>query len=120
MQNIIPADAIQPASLHPTSDATALVGLRIALERTIDVPCGECGQTSVVIGAGTGPHVASLHCASCNRHRGWLPKAAVNFLATTVTLFGKPAEPITISNSQFATANGAAPLGAIAASTSAP
>ena len=102
------------------SDATALVGLRIALERTIDVPCGKCGQTTVVVGLGLEPHVAGLHCASCDRHRGWLPKAAVNFLATTVTLFGKPAGPITISNSQFATANGAATLGASAASSSAP
>ena len=105
---------------NPTSVQASLVGLRIALERTIDVPCGNCGQTSVVIGAGIGPHVTSLHCASCDRNRGWLPKAVVNFLAATVTLFGKPAEPITISNSQFATANGAAPFGAIAASTSAP
>ena len=93
------------------SDATALVGLRIALERTIDVPCGKCGQTTVVVGLGLEPHVAGLHCASCDRHRGWLPKAVVHFLAANVSLFGRPIEPITISNSQFATANGAAPYG---------
>jgi hypothetical protein len=97
-----------------------ITGLRIRLERTIDVPCGVCGQTAVVIGPGVGPHVAALHCASCDRHRGWLPKAAANFLTATVTLFGRPTEPITISNSQFAQASEAAPLGAIAAPTSAP
>ena len=55
------------------TDAPLLAGLRIQLERTKDVPCGVCGQTVVVIGKAAGPQVAGLHCASCDRHRGWLP-----------------------------------------------
>jgi hypothetical protein len=76
---------------------SSIVGLRIILERTIDVPCAVCGATDVTIG-----HAAALHCSWCNRHRGWLPKAAANFLAEAATLFGRSVEPILIHNSQFA------------------
>ena len=105
--------------VQPMCDATPLVGLRIKLERTIDVPCGVCGQTTVVISPGAGPHVAGLHCAACDRHRGWLPKAAFDFLLVMVARFGWPSDPITIRNSQFqefASAN-AADTGAPAAET---
>jgi hypothetical protein len=98
-------------------DATPLVGLRIRLRRTIDVPCGECGETVVVIGQGAGPHVAALRCAACARHRGWLPIAIAEFLLTAISRFGRPREAITIQNSEFAEANEAAPSGAIAAPT---
>jgi hypothetical protein len=101
-------------------DVTPLVGLRIQLKRTVDVPCGMCGQTNVVIGLGAGPHVASLHCASCDRHRGWLPKAITDFLLAMISQFGWPPETITIRNSEFAQASTAAPLGAPAAAMSAP
>jgi hypothetical protein len=90
---------------------TSIVGLRIMLERTIDVPCAVCGKTVVTIG-----HAAALHCSWCNRHRGWLPKPAANFLADAATLFGRSTEPILICNSQFA----APSSGADAAVSSAP
>jgi hypothetical protein len=84
--------------------ATSLIGLRIQLRRTIDVPCRACGGgvTVVVIGPGAGPHVASLHCAACDRHRGWLPKTIAEFLLETISRFGRPREPITIQDSEFA------------------
>jgi hypothetical protein len=94
------------------TDAPLLTELRMRLERTKDVPCGVCGQTVVVIGKGAGPHVASLHCASCDRHRGWLPKAIADFLLGTISRFGWPPEAITIRNPEFAQANATAPLGA--------
>jgi len=102
-----------------TNAATPLVGLRVRLERPIDAPCGKCGETVVTIGPGAGPHVASLNCASCDRHRGWLPKAIAYFLIETVTRFGWPLEPITIRNqtTEFAQANDAAPTGASAAAS---
>jgi hypothetical protein len=100
--------------------APELTGLRIRLERTTDVPCGVCGQTVVVIGNGAGPHVASLHCASCDRHRGWLPKAIADFLLGTINRFGRPPEAITIRNPEFAQANAAVPLGALVVAMSAP
>jgi hypothetical protein len=86
---------------------TTLIGLPIRLERTTEVPCAICCETAVVIGAGT-----ALHCAGCNRRRGSLPKAVADFLQASVRLFGRPTQPITIRNSQFAPANEAALLGA--------
>jgi hypothetical protein len=88
---------------QPMIDATALVGLRISLDRTIDVCCGACGQTIVTIKNGAGPHVASLHCASCDRHRGWLPKAVADFLLEMISRFGRPTDVITIRNSRVPT-----------------
>jgi hypothetical protein len=90
------------------TDAPLLTGLRIQLERTKDVPCGVCGQTVVVIGNGAGPHVASLRCASCDRHRGWLTKEIADFLVGTISRFGWPSEDITIRNPEFAQANATA------------
>jgi hypothetical protein len=105
---------------QPTTDATALVGLRISLERKIDICCGACGQTIVVIGNSAGPHIASLHCASCDRHRGRLPKAVADFLLETINRFGRPTEVVTIRNSEIRASGSAATPGEIAAAKSAP
>jgi hypothetical protein len=94
------------------TDAPVLAGLRIQLERTKDVPCGACGQAVVVIGKGAGLHAESLNCASCHRHRGWLPKPIADFLVEMIGRFGRPPEAITIRNPEFAQANATVPLGA--------
>ena len=73
-----------------------ITGLRVRLERTVDTPCVTCGETVVVIGEGAGPHAASLRCAGCDRHRGWLPRTITNFLSETARLFGVPDEPFLI------------------------
>ncbi|TYO65753.1 hypothetical protein FXV83_15160 [Bradyrhizobium hipponense] len=96
-------------------DVTPLVGLRIRLQRTIDVPCGACGEAVVVISHGVGPHAAALHCATCDRQRGSLPKAITEFLLVAINRFGWPPEAITIRNSEFAQANETASMGADAA-----
>jgi len=68
----------------PADTATDLIGLRIRLNRTVDVPCGACG--SVVVGQGAGPH-----CASCDHHRGWLPKPITEFCwRPSASLAGRP------------------------------
>jgi len=90
------------------TDASLLAGLRIQLERTKDVPCGVCGQTVVVVGKAAAPHVASLHCATCDRRSGWLPKTIADFLMETISGFGWPTEAITIRNPEFAQANATA------------
>jgi hypothetical protein len=92
-----------------------LIGLPIKLARTTDGPCAECGERAVIIGAG--PNVASLRCACCGRHRGWLPKTVAEFLAALVQRFGRPAEPIVIRHSELAAKMGAP---AAEASTSTP
>jgi hypothetical protein len=101
-------------------EMTPLIALKIRLQRRIDAPCGACGETVVVIGQGVGPHVASLHCAGCERHRGRLPKAITEFLLAFIEQFGWPPETITIQDSEFAQAKAAALLGAPAAVTTAP
>jgi hypothetical protein len=83
-------------------DSTALVGLRIQLRRTIDRPCVMCGESVVVIGFGAGPHVASLHCAGCARHRGWLPRLIADFLIEMIAKFGWPPATIAIRNASTA------------------
>ena len=89
-------------------DATPIIGLRISLERTVDTPC-VCGETAVNIGQGTAPHAASLYCASCDRHRGWLPRAIAEFVLDVVRWFGRPADAVALRNSpEFAQANEAA------------
>jgi hypothetical protein len=70
--------------------------LCVRLDRLIDKPCGRCGSTVVTVGAGAGPHIASLRCFTCDRHRGWLPKPTMDFLNETARLFGVPDKPPTI------------------------
>ena len=84
-----------PVTSHSTSP---LVGLAVQLQRTIDRPC-ECGGTAVIVGESKGPHVGVLYCASCQRHRGWLPKTVACFLSETVRVFGKSSSPIIVRES---------------------
>lgn len=35
-------------------------------------PCPRCGSVSFLIGAGKGPHSASLRCAECKRFTKWV------------------------------------------------
>jgi hypothetical protein len=55
-----------------------------------------CGAVRATIGAGTGPHIASLRCVNCNAHRGWLPHETHSFIAEIVRLVGRPTTPIAI------------------------
>lgn len=87
---------------------TALNGIQAKLERTIDVPCPDCGEAAVVIGSSAGPHVAGLRCICCDRHRGWLSKGAADFILAVIDQFGRPLAPIIVRDSQFVTASGAA------------
>jgi hypothetical protein len=80
----------------PITDYSALVGLRIRLQRTVDRPCALCGVNSVTIGQGAGPHVAGLLCSGCSNHRGWLPRSIADFLAESIGKFGRLAAPITV------------------------
>jgi hypothetical protein len=56
----------------------------------------KCGAAEAVIGAGRGPHLASLRCCACEAHRGWLGHQTHSFLTKTVTQFGRPSEPVAI------------------------
>jgi hypothetical protein len=56
-------------------------------------PC-RCGAELTIVGPGKGPHAASLHCAECQTHRGWISHATYKFLTETVKQFGRPESPI--------------------------
>jgi hypothetical protein len=72
--------------------ASNLIGVAI----TMPTACRRCHGFSAVVGAGRGPHAASLWCA-CGRHAGWISHESFNFIAETVRRFGRPTSPIQIS-----------------------
>jgi hypothetical protein len=55
----------QPPSTDP------LLGLAVKLPDA----CRKCADAAAIVGPGKPPHYASLHCRSCNLHRGWLSRA---------------------------------------------
>jgi hypothetical protein len=38
-------------------------------------PCRYCDSAVAVIADGSGPHLAAIRCAGCERHLSWMPKA---------------------------------------------
>jgi hypothetical protein len=72
--------------------------LLVRLDRTTD-RLHPCCDNLAVLRPGKAPHVAELRCANCNRHRGWLPKAVLDFLTTTAQRFGASADPIILRDS---------------------
>ena len=73
-------------------DETTLVGLAIALPEQ----CSRCSGNDAVIGAGRGPHKASIMCV-CGRHLGWMSVPTFNFIVGTVRQFGRPSEAICVN-----------------------
>jgi hypothetical protein len=78
--------------MMPDVKSAPLTGLAVVMPR----PCKYCGSTDAVIGAGSGPHAASLIC-ECERQIGWMSKEAHTFLTETVRQFGRPTKPMRIS-----------------------
>jgi hypothetical protein len=68
-----------------------LIGLSVELSDAC-----KCGGTVALTGAGSGPHRASLHCASCGAHPGWLPRKACSFISKIIKEFGPLTAPIKI------------------------
>ena len=56
----------------------------------------KCGGSLAQIGPGSGPHCASLRCASCGAHRGWLSEEAYRFVSRIIERFGPLTAPIKI------------------------
>jgi hypothetical protein len=52
-----------------------LIGVAVEMPN----PC-KCGDDIAVTGPGAGPHIASVLCASCGKHRSWLSKAAADLI----------------------------------------
>jgi hypothetical protein len=79
-------DEAEPQQTDP------LVGLTVDLED----PCKWCRTHLVIIGAGKGPHLASLKCKACGEHRGWMSRQSYTFLTKTTEQFGRTSEPIKV------------------------
>jgi hypothetical protein len=56
-----------------------LLGMHLRLDRSCDRKNG-CCQRMGVIRPGKGPHAYALHCADCDRQRGWLKHSTANLL----------------------------------------
>ena len=64
-----------------------------------DKPC--CQNLAIIHPRHDGPHAAELRCADCGKHRGWLPKVALEFLAETTRRFGASTDPIVLRDQQI-------------------
>jgi hypothetical protein len=87
---------LQFSSADPPAAPDPLLGLSVELPGV----CG-CAATTALIGTGTGPHRASLHCASCSRHRGWVTHTTAAFILKLIDQFGRPTEPIIVRRGQY-------------------
>jgi hypothetical protein len=70
-------------------NADPLVGIEINLPRHCP-----CGHDMLHVGPGRGPHRASLQCARCGRHCGWLSHKTATFLSAVIGRFGRPIAPV--------------------------
>jgi hypothetical protein len=70
-----------------------LVGLQVQLQRPFQQPC--CKGVAI-IGSSTRVHAASLRCANCGRHCGWMPGRVITAISEVVKRFGRPTEPINL------------------------
>jgi hypothetical protein len=61
-----------------------------------------CGNQAALIGAGVGPHRASLNCRECTTLRGWLSDSTYEFLRSIAAKFGRPLTPIVIRRTAIA------------------
>jgi len=75
----------------PAASDNILVGVSV----TMPAACPRCRGTSATVGAGRGPHAASIMCA-CSRHLGWMSRESFDFITETVRQFGRPTSPIQI------------------------
>lgn len=62
--------------------------VRISRQIDHEKPC--CENLALVHARTTGVHAAELRCANCNSHRGWLRRAALEFLTETARRWGTP------------------------------
>lgn len=82
---------IQMFPIEPAANGS-LVGLAITLPER----CSRCGGYDATIGAGRGPHKASIMCV-CGKHLGWMSVETFNFVAEIVRIHGRPSEPISVN-----------------------
>jgi hypothetical protein len=88
-------------------DADPLIGIEVNLPHRC-----QCGHDFLYTGPGCGPHCASLHCARCQRHCGWLSNESAKFICSVIEHFGRPTEPVRVRLAKPSIAPNSAPPGA--------
>jgi hypothetical protein len=81
-----PLDLFDATPLRPEPQSPA-IGMIVRLDRDIDRQ-RPCHDNVVIIQPGKAPHAAELRCATCSAHRGWAPKAMLDFVTETTKRFG--------------------------------
>jgi hypothetical protein len=76
--------------------ASELVGISVITPHRC-----KCGSNTYQLGNPRGPHRAELRCSKCDRHGGWLPNAAANFLEQTIQQFARPTQPVLVREQTF-------------------
>jgi hypothetical protein len=77
------------------SSTDPLIDLTIKLERTNDLRARDCPNRCIgVLGPGSGPHAYALHCSTCGRHCGWLPRRAAAVLRDLIEIGRLSSAPI--------------------------
>src|SRR5262249_43460265 len=74
----------------------AMTDTPFGLSLTMATPCRHCNGTSAIIGAGKGPHAASIVCA-CKRFVAWMPKARLDFICEAIRVWGWPEQPASMA-----------------------
>jgi hypothetical protein len=77
--------------LNMFHNVNPLVGIKVNLPRQCP-----CGHDMLHVGPGRGPHKASLQCARCGRHCGWLSHKAAKFLSEVIGRFGRPVASVRV------------------------
>jgi hypothetical protein len=85
-------DLFDATPLRPEPQSPA-IGIVVRLDRDIDRQ-RPCHDNVVIIQPGKASHAGELRCAKCNAHRGWAPKAMLDFATETTKRFG-PSQTIT-------------------------
>jgi hypothetical protein len=81
-----------------------LVGIEVNLPRHCP-----CGNDMLHVGPGRNPHCASLHCARCQHHCGWISNEVAKFLCDVITHFGRPTEPVRVRLAKSSLSSSAPP-----------
>jgi hypothetical protein len=76
-----------------TVQSTSVRGLLVTLPGTC-----LCGERASVIGSSAGPHWARVVCSPCGRFRYWMSAESFGFVASVIDHFGRPTDPIIVSN----------------------
>jgi hypothetical protein len=81
------------ARLRPPAPPT-IIGLVLRLDRSCDRGRGGCCDRRGIVCEAVGPHGPALRCARCNRHLGWMKRAAADLLKRLQADGKLSAEPV--------------------------